>query len=203
LALVRPINILKFIRSKEIMDAFRPKVYFDMVSDLRNSISQIAEMITGGIDICSMNEQGRVYAHTTIQIDGDVMIAFPPDIIDKPDFETLTKRHMEKVVNSLEPLTKLSLCLKHVKRKVRGIGMICALLSAINLCLPNSGSMGRQISVILLSLLDNFWEFFPFLLSLFLMVSGQLVSKIILIIAKSQAKHFTDKAKKEILNRYL
>lgn len=177
-----------------------------MVSDLRNSISQIAEMITGGLSISSMKEQGTVYAHTTIQIDGDVTIAFTPDIIEEPDFETLTKQHMERVINSLKPLAELSLNIKRVKKGFSVIGIIGALTSVIVSYLSNGGSMNSQssqLSGILSFLLGNFWEFVFFLLSLFWVGLGQLVGKIILIIAKYRAKHFIDKAKEEVQSRYM
>lgn len=180
---LRLMDILGYISSKKIICVLRLKAVFDLVHDLRDAMAQVAEMITGGMVICSTcerNGQYDIYAQTVIQIDGDVVTAFSPDILENPDFEALAEQHIAEVANALQPLAKLATHFRRVQWAFRSIGAIVGLISAIF-----SYSF------------KNCWYLLGFLPSAFLLVLGLLGHKILLKIVGRQVQRLTDLAKRE------
>lgn len=178
---LRLMDILGYISSNKIVYVLRLKAVFDLGHDLPDAMAQVAEMITGGMVICSTcerNGQYDIYAQTVIQIDGDVVTAFPPDVIENPDFEALAEQHIAEVANALEPLAKLATHLRRVQWAFRSIVAIVGLISAI-------------------FSFKNCWYLLGFLLSAFLLVLGLLAHKILLKIVGRQVHRLTDLAKRE------
>lgn len=176
-------DILGYISSKKIIYVLRLKAVFDLVHDLRDAMAQVAEMITGGMVICSTcerNGQYDIYAQTVIQIDGDVVTAFSPDVIENSDFEALAEQHIAEVANALEPLAKLATHFRRVQWAFTSIGVI-----------------GVPISTFFSYSFKNCWCLLGFLLSAFLLVLGLLAHKILLKIVGRQVHRLTDLAKRE------
>jgi hypothetical protein len=150
---------------------------------IRKAVGQVAEMLMGGLVIYSMRQQDQqqeIYAQTVIQLDGDVVTAYSPEVIASADFEALTARHMEKVETELEPLEKLPIYIALARGVLVGIGALGGLISIVS-------------SFQFKDLLDLIW----ILPSALFVVSGCLVHRIVRKIAECQVKLLTDVAKRE------
>ena len=151
--------------------------------NFRKAVGQIAEMIMGGLVIYSMRQQDReqeIYAQTVIQLDGDVVTAYSPEVIESPDFEALTAHHMAEVEAALKPLAKLPTYIGQARGGLVGFGVLGGLISTVR-------------SFPFISLSDLIW----LLPSAFFVVSGLLVRRIVLKIAGRQVRRLTDVAQRE------
>ena len=59
--------------------------------------------------------RSSIYAQTVIQLDGDVVMAYHPDMIARADCEELAARHLDAVASEMKPLRQLSLHLARVR----------------------------------------------------------------------------------------
>lgn len=90
-------------------------------------LSQIAELLTGGMVIFSEHEQNgdrKIFAQTLLQLDGDVLTAFHKDKVKDADFEKLSQQHFEEVTIALSPLGNLSIWIKHITKYGPFVGLI-------------------------------------------------------------------------------
>lgn len=171
------------MRSKLRFDTLDLMAQGGMVRNIRKAVGQIAEMIMGGLVIYSMRQQDRqqeIYAQTVIQLDGDVVTAYSPEVIESPDFEALTARHMAEVETSLKSLAKLPTYIGRARGGLVSIGVLGGLISTV-------GSFPSK------SLSDLIW----LLPSALFVVSGLLVRSIVLKITRRQVKRLTDVAQRD------
>ena len=88
-------------------------------TDGRRALDQVVQMMTGGLVIQSTwytdDARPSIYAQTVIQLDGDVVMAYHPDMIARTDCEALAARHMDAVTAEMRPLRQLSLHLARVR----------------------------------------------------------------------------------------
>ena len=154
-----------------------------MVRYIRKAVGQVAEMFMGGLVIYSMrqlDQQQEIYAQTVIQLDGDVVTAYSPEVIASPDFEAQAARHMAKVETALKPLEKLPTHIALARGVLVGIGAFGGLISTV------SSFQFKNLS-------DLIW----LLPSALFVVSGRLVHRIVRKIAEFQVWRLTKVAKRE------
>lgn len=171
------------MRSELRFDTIDPMALGGMVRNIRKAVDQVAEMIMGGLVIYSMRQQDRqqeIYAQTVIQLDGDVVTAYSPEVIESPDFEALTARHMAEVETALKPLAKLPTYIGRARGGLVSIGVFGGLISTVS-SFPSK----------------NLSDFIGLLASGLFVLSGLLVRRIVLKIAGRQVKRLTDVAKRE------
>lgn len=82
-------------------------------------MDQVVQMMTGGLVIQSAwdtdDARSSIYAQTVIQLDGDVVMAYHPDMIARADGQELAARHLDAVASAMKPLRQLSLHLARVR----------------------------------------------------------------------------------------
>lgn len=150
---------------------------------VRKAVDQVAEMFMGGLVIHSMRQQDQqqqIFAQTVIQLDGDVVTAYSPEVIDSPDCEALTDRHMAEVETALKPLKKLPTYIEHARRGLVSIGALGGLISIIS-------------SFQFKNLLDLIW----LLPSALFVISGRLGHMIVRKIVERQVRRLTNVARRE------
>lgn len=90
-----------------------------ILTDVRRALGQVAQMMTGGLVIRSVwdadGDQTAIYAQTVIQLDGDVVTAYHPDMVARADREVLAAGHLKAVATAMKPLQQLVLHLAKVR----------------------------------------------------------------------------------------
>lgn len=92
---------------------------------LPSMVDLLAQAVTGGLVVSSArNRDGaqEIFAQTIVQLDGDVVTAFAPSVLQTPDSWELTEQHLEEVRQAIRPLSRLRAAIGWVRWSLCSVG---------------------------------------------------------------------------------
>jgi hypothetical protein len=95
-------------------------------------IDHLAQAVTGGLVVSSVRDRDgaqEIFAQTTVQLDGDVVTAFHPDVLTAPDRRELAEQHAVEVRGGLRPLSRLRQAIGWARWGLCSVGGLWAALA--------------------------------------------------------------------------